>query len=263
MEPTRKNRISVGGLRKADPTTLTVLTQDVIRLPLGQIERRTLLDLLALSEVPEQLKGTLPKELEHLRHQMYREIDDLPDGPGLAEFASELVGIPAASAPQSLRDKIGALVGERKNGDAVAALQELIAHWSSEPPAAVLLPVPKEPKTRKTAASASAAGEAPAAPAKTPKLTVVAPATATKKEKAAATPAAQVDTRREEWVREDVLGRLSQYGARGLKEPVVVAGARHRSPWKDMGEDEVLAVLRKLKREGKVHTSAGRWMIGA
>ena len=258
MEPTRKNRISVGGLRKADPTTLTVLTQDVIRLPLGQIDRRTLLDLLALSEVPEQLKDLMPRELETQRQQMFREIDDLPDGPALAEFAAELTSIPASLAPACLREKMASLVGERKKPDAVAALAELMAHWESEGPAAVVLPAPKEPKARKGAAAATE--KAPS----TPKLTVVAPATATtpKKEKAAATPAAQVDTRREEWIFEDVIGRLSQYGARGLKEPVVVAGARHRSPWKDMGEDEVLAALRKLKRLGKVHTSAGRWMIG-
>jgi hypothetical protein len=72
-----------------------------------------------------------------------------------------------------------------------------------------------------------------------------------------------VDTRREEWIREDVISRLVNYGAKGLKEPIVVAGARHRSPWKDMTETEVLAVLRKLKREGRLRDSAGRWMINS
>ena len=68
----RKNRMSVGGLRRAEPTTLSVLTQDVLRLPVTQIEPSTLLDLLALAEVPDQLSGSLAKELARFREQIFR-----------------------------------------------------------------------------------------------------------------------------------------------------------------------------------------------
>lgn len=260
METTRKNRISVGGLRKADPTTLTVLTQDVIRRPLGQIDRRTLLDLLALSEVPEQLPDTLPAETSAFREQMFREIADIPDGPPLAEFAMELKAIGASFAPVQLRERVIALTDDRRHGDAVTALRELIEHWAGEPAEVVALPK-KETTTSKRRVVATPA--AASAPSPNSRHQILEPITAPVKEKkAAATPAAQVDPRREEWVREDVVSRLVQYGAKGLKEPVVVAGARHRSPWKDMSEEEVIKYLNKMKRDGKIRTSAGRWMIG-
>ena len=70
-----------------------------------------------------------------------------------------------------------------------------------------------------------------------------------------------VDDRREAWIREDATGRLKTWGAKGLKESIVVAGARHRSPYKDLTEAEVLATLRKMKREGHLRFSAGRWMV--
>ena len=241
----RKNRMSVGGLRRAEPTTLSVLTQDVLRLPVTQIEPSTLLDLLALAEVPDQLSGSLAKELARFREQIFREIEDLPDGMPLAELASELTDVPAAMAPQALRDHLGGIVDEREHPDAVVALKALMDHWEGSEPSAVLLP---EPSTTPRVASGSAA-----------KVSKV--ATRTRTPRARATPAAAEDPRREEWIREDVLSRLVNYGSRGLKEPIVVAGARHRSPWKDMSTAEVLAAMRKLRREGRLRFSAGRWMM--
>ncbi|MEL6346872.1 MAG: hypothetical protein AAFV53_27410, partial [Myxococcota bacterium] len=75
--------------------------------------------------------------------------------------------------------------------------------------------------------------------------------------------ASQVDDRRAEWIEEDVIDRLSNYGNRGLKESIIVAGSRHRASWEDLSEAEILAVLRRLKRESKVRYSAGRWMIAS
>jgi hypothetical protein len=72
-----------------------------------------------------------------------------------------------------------------------------------------------------------------------------------------------VDDARAAWIVEDVLSRLTLYGVRGLKEPIVVAGARHRAPWGDMTEAEVVAVLRRLKREERLRYSAGRWIAGS
>jgi hypothetical protein len=149
-----------------------------------------------------------------------------------------------------------ALRGDFHKADSVQALADLVVHWEQDEPEQVKLPVftPKAP--------AVASVPTPAARSEHSIVQVVKPA-GTAKEKKSATPAAMVDTRREEWIREDVISRLVNYGAKGLKEPIVVAGARHRSPWKDMTEAEVLAVLRKLKREGRLRDSAGRWMMNS
>lgn len=241
----RKNRMSVGGLRRAEPTTLSVLTQDVLRLPVTQIEPATLLDLLALAEIPDQLSTALARDLGRFREQIFREIEDLPDGPALAEFASELAELDAGRAPQELRDHLAGLVEEREHPEAVEALQALMSHWEGTEPESVTLP---EPSVTPRVESGSKA-----------KVQKVAPRTRAPRRRTAA--AATKDPRREEWIREDVLSRLVNYGNRGLKQPIVVAGARHRAPWKDLTEAEVLATLRKLKREGRLRFSAGRWMM--
>ena len=244
----RKNRMSVGGLRRSDTNTLSVLTQDVLRLPLGQIEPGTLLDLLALSEVPDQLTASLGRELDAFAQQMLREVGDLPDGPPLAEYARELADLPAARAPACLRESVRVMAEDRTHQDAVAALQTLMEGWEAEEPEVLAVPKPSiAPRVASGSVAKLQVVKAPAKPRRTTR---------------AATPAAMVDTRREEWVVEDVVSRLANYGPRGLKEPVVVAGARHRSPWKDMTEAEVLTILRRMKREGRVRFSAGRWFIG-
>ena len=244
LEP-RKNRKPVAGLRRSDPTTLLVLIQDVIGLPLGQIHPQTLVDLLALSEVPEQLPTALARDLNAFRDRMFGAISDLPDGPPLAEFARELCAVPAKDAPSLLRTHIAQIVGERRHLDAIAAVEDLIEHWTSEDPSDLV--VPGESETR--------------GPRVVPPRQIIAPVREPRERKATATPVSMVDDRREGWVREDVMSRLANYGSRGLKEPVIVAGSRHRAPWNDMSEAEVLTVLRKMKREGIVRYSAGRWMV--
>ena len=239
----RKNRMSVGGLRKAEPTTLAVLIQDVVRLPVTQIDPSTLLDLLALSEVPDQLATALGKELAAFRDQMQRDIGDLPDGPVLAEFLREFVDLDATLASASFRSIIEGLVGEREHADSVEGLDALKAHWDGTEPAALALP---EASTTPHVESGSKA-----------KVTKV------KAKPKKRTTRSSVDPQREEWIVEDVTSRLVNYGNRGLKQPVVVAGSRHRSPWKDLTEKEVLATLRKMKREGKLRFSAGRWMMNS
>ncbi|MDP6934365.1 MAG: hypothetical protein QGG40_15675, partial [Myxococcota bacterium] len=64
----RKELIRVEGLRSADPGSLSVLTQDVLRLPIAQIELVTVADLLALSEL-DDLPGELSRGLAAFREQ--------------------------------------------------------------------------------------------------------------------------------------------------------------------------------------------------
>ena len=237
----QKKRVSVAGLREADPTTMMVLTQDILSSPLVRFDARTLCDLLALSELTEGVQPSLAKELDRFRAQMVRELQDLPDGPPLAAWASELEDVEGERVPQSLRNAVGELWPERKDAAAVALLSALSRKWDETEPETLALDKPWTPDAPEQAV---------------PKRKKVAAKKKTKRKTRST-----VDPRREEWIREDVLSRLINYGNTGLKEPIVVAGARHRSPWDDLTEAEVKAVLRKLGREGRVRTSVGRWMI--
>jgi hypothetical protein len=243
----RKKRVAVGGLRTADPNTLSVLTQDVLRLPASQIDRNTLVDLLALAEIPDQVGGQLAIELGRFRDQMFREFADLPDGPPLAEFCAEIGALPASQVPEGTRAAIGGLLGDLRTEEARDGVSALITHWESEAPAALVIPV-----------AAPAVSPAKLTGAGKPRKEVVKPKAKPTRKRTTT----KVDSRREEWIREDSLSRLGGYGARGLKQSIIVGGARHRSPWPDLTEAEVLTILRKMKREGRVRFSAGRWMIG-
>lgn len=241
---TRKNRMAVGGLRNADPGTLEVLVAEVLRRPLGQIETTTLMDLLALSEVPDQIGGQLSKEFTRFRDQMFREIGDLPDGPVLAEFCAEIRTVEATHIPKNVRSTFSELLPEVRTEEAVGGVEALLAHVEGSEPSAVSLPLKAEPlpESKQTGASTAQKTVVKAKLKRTRRSTIV-------------------DDRREAWIREDAVGRLKNWGSKGLKESIVVAGARHRSPWKDLTEAEVLATLRKMKREGQVRFSAGRWMV--
>jgi len=55
--------------------------------------------------------------------------------------------------------------------------------------------------------------------------------------------------------------RLEHYGDRGLKQAMLLAGAKHRAPWDDLQEAEIMAVLRKLEKSGTVKKSTNRWAL--
>ena len=107
----KRSRIAVAGLRSADPATLEILTADVLRRPITQLDPGTLADLLALSEVPDQTGGQLARDLTKFRDQMFRELDDLPDGVAVAEFCADLRSVSADLIPRNLRQR---LVGLRE-----------------------------------------------------------------------------------------------------------------------------------------------------
>jgi len=240
-----KNRTSVGKLRSSDPDTLSVLTQDVLRLPLGQIERGTLADLLALGEVTEQVSPELSKDLRAFSDQMVREVQDLPDGPPLVEFLTELCAVDPERVPDTLRAAVRALQDDRHFEGIDELFAELEQDWDDNDHVDISLPAAAVPLD---AGKTTGAGKS--------RKEVVKPKKTTRRRTTV------VDERREEWIREDVLSRLSNYGARGLKESIIVAGSRHRAPWDDLTESEVLATLRKMKRESRIRYSAGRWMSG-
>lgn len=249
---TRKNRMSIAKLRSSDTNTLLVLTQDAFGLPLGQIDPATLVDLIALSELDEQLTTSLSRDLQNFRTQAFNQITDLPDGEALAGFVAEITALEPVSVPQTLREYLAELLPLRRHPESLEKLQALAMRLDGHSPESITLP------------------EAPAKATKSKAKTTKAKATKAKTTKAKAAPkkkrttritASQVDDRKAEWIEEDVISRLQNYGSRGLKEAIILAGARHRAPMKDLSEAEILAVMRRLKRESKVRFSAGRWII--
>lgn len=260
MDAQAKRQMSVDGLRHADANTLLVLTQDVLRAPLTRVEAGTLCDLLALSEAEQGLPVALNRDLQHFRARVFREIADLPDGPALQEFCGDLGGVSPAEVPSTLRDAVASQAVERRNADSIAALTALGARWAEVAPKPVVIraaPPPRAtnraPTPQPTRGSAASGG--------TPRRQVIKAQEAPSHR--ASTPVAMVDERRVTWIEEEVLERLERYGAAGLKETMVVAAARHRSPWKDLTEKEVVAVLRRLLRDNRLRFTSGRWSVAS
>lgn len=250
---TRQGRTRIAGLRKSDPMTLSVLTQDALRKPLGGLHPETLADLLALAEA-EGLPGQLTRDLGRFREQMMREVKDLPDGAPLEEFIAELEELEGERVPQSLRD----VLAEREEEPALksaaaAALAGFREGLAEVPPAPVEIVERKKVSVQRPAVPSS--HRSPQERERSRRT----PSGSSTPRAPRATPAAQKDERREEWIREDLLSRLQGYGSTGLKQAILIAGAKHRSPYSDLTDEEVRAVLRKLGREGLVRHSAGRW----
>lgn len=216
---------------------IQVLTQDVIRQHIDRIEPSCVADLFALSEI--RLPGTLAADLAQWSARAAREILDIPDGETRAAFLAEVGELPGNEVPHSMRRAIQAL-GPVSIAETAAMVEQLRVSWESVQPSSIQLasPTPKP----------GSASSTPSKPAAASKPRVV------------RTPAALVDPRRGEWVREDAVIRLREYGERGLKESILVAGIRHRSPYKDLTEEEVKAELRKLERERKLKHTGERWL---
>ena len=221
---------------------IQVLTSDVIRQHLDRIDPGTVADLYALSEL--NLPGGLGADLTNWAARASRELVDMPDGDVRILFLEEVARIPADQVPLRMREAFEGLAPVA-SGASVGILQSLQTAWAAVPPATVVLPVPRKTDSARASAPSVKPPKAPAAP------------------KVARTPAAMVDPRRAEWIREDAFGRLSarEYAERGLKESIFVDGIRHRSPYKDLTAAEVLTELRKLERERKLKHTADRWMV--
>lgn len=249
---TRPNRTFMKGLRTADPNTLMVLTQDVLRQPLVHIHPECLADLLALAE-HAALPKPLVRDLAAFREQMFRELRDIPDGLMLDELLEEFAALPPGHIPAGLRDAVLARNADNHlDGTAGGKLvAQLAAAFAAAPPE----PVKPGSVVKRLHVERPSVPDSHRAPdERKGRSSAATPAPSR-------TPSAQRDTRREEWIREDVVDRLSQYGARGLKEAILVAGALHRSPFEDLAEDEIRSVLRRLAKDGVARLVEGRWVL--
>ena len=255
MSDTRIQRLSVEGLRSTDPQTLPVLVAEALRLHIDRVEPSCIADLFALSELG--LRGAFGAELSNWARRAAREIRDLPAGEARTAFVAEVGELDPAHVPAAMREALAALAAA-SSGPTLAALDAAAATWSATPPTPVVLPLPK-PKAVKAVQEATVTRATTASAAAATRTKTDTPA----RRLAAKTPAAMVDPRRGEWVREDVMARLGsrEYVERGLKESILVAGVKHRSPYKDLTDEEVRAELRRLERERKLKHTAERWLV--
>lgn len=230
-------KASVDNLRQSDAVTVQVLVADLLRLHIERIEISVVADLFALSEV--ELPVVVAADLAAWAGKATREVCDLPDGEIRRAFLAELAALPPASVPARFRAAAAAMAAS-SSAETLVVLDSLAKVWEDIAPTPVVIPVKKG-----RVASKAAATKKVAAPRK-----VAVPKT----------PPAEVDPRRSAYVRSDVTGTL-QYLERGIKESVLLAGIRARSPFKDMLEAEVKAELRKLERERKLKKTGERWMI--
>lgn len=234
-------KASVDNLRSSDAVTVQVLVADLLRLHIERIETSVVADLFALADAG--IPGSLGADLKAWAGRATREVLDIPDGDARRGFLHEVGALPGKSVAERLREAVAALAGN-SSAETIVVIDALAARWEAEPPEAIVLPA----KRGKVSAAAAKAGDAPRKVAGTRKAAVP------------RTPAVDVDPRRAAYVREDVTGTL-QHLERGIKESVLLAGIRHRSPFKDLTEAEVKAELRKLERERKLKKTGERWTI--
>jgi hypothetical protein len=238
-------RAHIEGLRKSDPITLSVLAQDLVRKPLVGVDPRSLADLFALAD-EESLPVELKRDLCTFRGQMLREIADLPDGHVLQEWLDDVLEMTAERVPMVLRTAILARTEDFNlrpvTQEKLAAVQ---AHFNASAAVAVEITKPQvrvvqkgpdvlSPEARKARRISTGTSRAPRV---------------------------EIDPERGRWIKADLTERLSNYGGTGLKEAMLIAGAKHRAPWTDVKDMEVLSALRQLEKSGRVKKRVNRWAL--
>ncbi len=243
-------RTLIDGLRTSEPTKIHALVGDVLRHHIESIHPACVADLFALSELT--LPTSLSADLRAWTSRACQELRDMPDNGTRGAWLDELGALSAEKVPARLRETVkGLLAGS--GGAVVEQIEGLAVTWAGTPPEAIVLPKKRAAAKAAETTTRGADGMLVKLPKAAPKPRVA---------KVAKTPAAQVDPRRAEWVREDAVTRLnsSEYAERGLKESIFLGGIKHRSPFKDMTDEEIKVQLRKLEREGKVKHTGERWL---
>jgi hypothetical protein len=250
--------IHVEGLRKSDPVTLSVLAQDLMRLPLIELDPRSVCDLIALS-MSDSLPVQLTTDLSGFRAQMLREISDLLDGDVLLAWLAELSTVDVNRVPEPIRDSIKDKLEISEKRDCADKLKELVKCFDEAGSDAVEVlstsvievergrsqTVPDSRYHGKTAPFA----EKPVKAKRTPGRKAI-PKVKTEEQK-----------ERDTWIEADIVENLTNYFGKGLKQSILIAGVRKRAPWSDVKFPEVVSALKSLKERQLVKFSAGRWLI--
>jgi hypothetical protein len=254
----RQTRIALPELRWADPTSLLVMTQDLMNRSIVHLDGATLADIFALAELEDALPRHIHRDLDRIARGKERELKDLPDGPPLREQLDQFVELLPAHVPTRLREAVAAVrVGRQLEAATTQLIEALLEHWEGV-----------EPERPEPGKATKAQVERPAVPKRLrmpddpvpSRQKRIRAAKADSETPAKATPAAKVDQGRADWIRQHLLERLAARREQGLKESILVAAACHNSPYSDMQRSEVLAELRELKRQGTVKNTAGRWI---
>jgi hypothetical protein len=249
--------IHVEGLRKSDPVTLSVLAQDLIRLPLIKLDPRSVCDLIALS-LSDSLPTQLTADLSGFSAQMLREISDLPDGEVLMGWLLELATVEVSRVPAPIRNAISDKSEVSEDSGCVEKLMTLVgcfAEAESDRVEVLSGPVIEVERGRAQVAPDSRYHGKSAPFAEKPVRAKRAPRKSLPKVKT------EEQKERDAWIEADIIENLTGYFGKGLKQPILIAGVRKRAPWGDIKFPEVVSVLKSLKERQLVKFSAGRWLV--
>ncbi len=242
-------RLHVEGIRTAAPQHIAVLIADLIRTHIDRIAVPCIADMYAVSE--GDLPVILADDLSTWARRATREIHDLPDVEAVS-FLAELGELPPELVPGALREAIVPLK-ERPLAEVVEAVSRLEERFAEV--AANKVVIHRQPKAE---AKAKAKPRRPIGePSSDPE------AVRTPKPRAPRASNNGVDPARAEFIRKDITDRLTlrEYAERGLKESILAAGVKHRSPYTDMTEAEILQEVRRMERERKLRSTGGRWVL--
>ncbi|MBN2798938.1 MAG: hypothetical protein JXX28_07300 [Deltaproteobacteria bacterium] len=245
-------RIQIDALRTSDALTVETLAAAALRLPLGQLASRTIVDLFALVDV-DGLSSMLRRDLVAFAARIEREVADLPDGATWEEFLSEYDAMPAERIPGRFREMLQReSVSEYRNPAARAAAVTRLEGWAEVEPELVKLPV-RTNAVQRAQADAAEKLEKRRVSERTPRKRAV-------REKAPVLLTVQ-EAEQRDWVRKAALERLRSYGDNGLSEAVLMAGVMHaaKDTYPALAPQDVHSVLLELKKTGMVRQSAGRW----
>ncbi len=244
-------RVPVQNLRGSDPTLLEVQLQNLLRRPMGQMALLNALDLVALSEVddvPRSIRGELGRFVERCA----KEVTEQPAAT-FAALLDELDEVPPERVPDTFRGWI-AREAERDGRDA-RRIRGLVDRWAAVPAEPFVIGERSARVERgetagrrgaatreRTRAQARTRARSPAAP----RLDVGGGASAEARA----------------LIESIAMERLHRATDKGLAEPVLVAGIRHRAKGQgvDVTPADVTRALQGLKAAGRVRHSAGRWM---
>ena len=98
-------RVSVDGLRGADVATIQVLAQDVLGLPINQINPDTVCALFALAEVSDQVPEQLASDLAGFVGRAGRELADMAE---FDSYVSLLLAMDGSAVPETFRAAVQA-----------------------------------------------------------------------------------------------------------------------------------------------------------
>lgn len=247
-----RRRVPTQQLRGSDRVMLEVQIRDLVGKPLGQVAFGNIADLFALDE-GDELPTSIRTMLDGYRQRIGVEIADLPNGHVFTDFAAECMEVEPARIPDSLRLVLVEEVDKPKRGGAEKSVIEALEdRWSSVDPEAFTVAAPV------TVPVQGPVGGKETIDTQAPKKTTRA-RSATPRAKKEEDPAVRV---RIDWVKQVAMERLGQGQEKGLGQPILMAGVRHRArvSHPSLGPHEILAGLKELEKEGLLRQSAGRWM---